>query len=148
MNQTIKCDINIYIDNEGILERLKDQLTYTHDYPFNTLEPDWDVVAQIAETLKQYNDLITITHVKSHQDDNMPFDELTMPARLNIAADSLATNYSIQHSTQQCVEVPRMEINYVQLCTTNGLITSHSSKKIRDIVTTKDLCKHIKEKRG
>eukprot|EP00957_Ditylum_brightwellii_P039045 2950927-Ditylum_brightwellii.AAC.1 len=70
-----------------------------------------------------------------------------MSARLNVAADNLATTYSIQHSTQ-CVEVPRMEINFLQLCTTNGVITSHYSKKIRDIVATKDLHNHIKEKRG
>eukprot|EP00957_Ditylum_brightwellii_P074996 5699633-Ditylum_brightwellii.AAC.1 len=70
-----------------------------------------------------------------------------MPARLNVAGDSLATNYSIQHGTP-CVEVPRMEINCVQLCTTKGVITSHYSKKIRDIVTTKVLFDHIKEKRG
>eukprot|EP00957_Ditylum_brightwellii_P002169 166654-Ditylum_brightwellii.AAC.1 len=70
-----------------------------------------------------------------------------MPARLNVAADSLATYYSIQHGTQ-CVEVPRMEINCVQLCTMNRVITSHYSKKVRDIVATKDLCNHIKEKRG
>eukprot|EP00957_Ditylum_brightwellii_P064886 4922437-Ditylum_brightwellii.AAC.1 len=41
-----------------------------------------------------------------------------------------------------------MEINCVQLCTTTGVIPSHYSKKIRDIVTTKDLRDHIKEKRG
>eukprot|EP00957_Ditylum_brightwellii_P084443 6421450-Ditylum_brightwellii.AAC.1 len=52
MNQTIKCDINIHIDNEGIVKRLKDQLKYTHDYPLNTLEPDWGVIAQVANTLK------------------------------------------------------------------------------------------------
>eukprot|EP00957_Ditylum_brightwellii_P188821 14372923-Ditylum_brightwellii.AAC.1 len=46
MNQIIKCDIDIYIDNEGIVKRLKDQLAYTHNYPFNTLEPGWDAVAQ------------------------------------------------------------------------------------------------------
>eukprot|EP00957_Ditylum_brightwellii_P061791 4689151-Ditylum_brightwellii.AAC.1 len=45
-NQTIKCGIDIYIDTEGIIKRLKDQLTYSHDYLFNTLELDWDVVAQ------------------------------------------------------------------------------------------------------
>eukprot|EP00957_Ditylum_brightwellii_P181965 13863225-Ditylum_brightwellii.AAC.1 len=70
-----------------------------------------------------------------------------MPARLNVAADSLATNYIIQHGTPR-VEVPRMEINCAQLCTMTGVITSHYSKKIRDIVTAKDLCDHIKEKRG
>eukprot|EP00957_Ditylum_brightwellii_P065333 4955442-Ditylum_brightwellii.AAC.1 len=131
-NQTIKCDMNIYIDDEGIVKRLKDQLAYTHDYLFNTLEPVWDVVAQVADTLKQYNSLITITHVKSHQDDNTLFDKLTMPARLNIAADNLATNYIIQHGTP-CMKVPRMKIKCVQLCTMTGAITSHYSKKIRDI---------------
>eukprot|EP00957_Ditylum_brightwellii_P143085 10902225-Ditylum_brightwellii.AAC.1 len=70
-----------------------------------------------------------------------------MPVRLNIAADSLATNYSIQHGTL-CVEVPKMEINCAQLCTTKGVITSHYSKKIRNAVSTKDLCGHVKEKRG
>eukprot|EP00957_Ditylum_brightwellii_P003047 232873-Ditylum_brightwellii.AAC.1 len=70
-----------------------------------------------------------------------------MPARLNVAADCLATNYSIQHSIP-CGEVPRMKINCAQLCTNNGVISSHYSKKIRDIVTRKDLQDHIKEKRG
>eukprot|EP00957_Ditylum_brightwellii_P087809 6687096-Ditylum_brightwellii.AAC.2 len=70
-----------------------------------------------------------------------------MPARLNVAADPLATNYSIQHGIP-CKEVPRMDINCAQLCTKNGVISSHYSKKIRDIVTTKDLRDHIKEKRG
>eukprot|EP00957_Ditylum_brightwellii_P048802 3702442-Ditylum_brightwellii.AAC.1 len=70
-----------------------------------------------------------------------------MPARLNVAADSLATNYSRQHGTL-CVEVPRMEINCVQLYTTKGDITSHYSKKIRGIVTEKDLHDQIKEKMG
>eukprot|EP00957_Ditylum_brightwellii_P176900 13474943-Ditylum_brightwellii.AAC.1 len=85
---------------------------------YGILESDWGIVAQVADTLKEYNYLITIKHVKSHHNDNTLFDKLTMPARLNVAANSLATNYSIQHCTQ-CVEVPRMEINYVQLCTTN-----------------------------
>eukprot|EP00957_Ditylum_brightwellii_P211763 15366575-Ditylum_brightwellii.AAC.1 len=100
--------------NKGIVKRISNQLTYTHNYPFNTLEPDWDAVAQVADTLKQYNNLITITHVKGHQDDNKPLEELTMPARFNVTTDFLATNYSIQHSIQ-CVEVPRMEINCAQL---------------------------------
>eukprot|EP00957_Ditylum_brightwellii_P203919 15336766-Ditylum_brightwellii.AAC.1 len=70
-----------------------------------------------------------------------------MPARLNVAVDCLATNYSIQHGIPY-VEVQRMEINCVQLCTANGVISSRYSKKIRNIVTTKDLQNHIKEKRG
>eukprot|EP00957_Ditylum_brightwellii_P127354 9710683-Ditylum_brightwellii.AAC.1 len=70
-----------------------------------------------------------------------------MPARLNVTVDSLATNYSIQRSTL-CMDVPRIEIDCAKLHTMTGVITSHYSKKIGDIATTKDLCDHIKEKRG
>eukprot|EP00957_Ditylum_brightwellii_P073615 5593921-Ditylum_brightwellii.AAC.1 len=90
-------------DNEGIVKRINKQLTYTYDYPFNTLKPDWDMVAQAAHTLKPYVDTLTITHIKSHQDDNTPLEEMSLPARLNIAADCLATSYSIQHSVS-CLE--------------------------------------------
>eukprot|EP00957_Ditylum_brightwellii_P163150 12422800-Ditylum_brightwellii.AAC.1 len=134
----------MYIDNEGIV---KHQLTYTHDYPFNSLEPDWDMVAQFPNTLKQYADILVITHVKSHHDDNKPLKELSLPAILNEAADHLASNYSIQHGVP-CLEVPRMAINCTQLCTKNGVISSHYYKKIRDLATTQDLRDHIKEKQG
>ena len=66
------------------------------------------------------------------------FDKLAFPARLNAAVDCLATNYSIQHGIP-CIEVPRMEINCAQLCPKDVVIFSHYSKKVRDIITTKDL---------
>eukprot|EP00957_Ditylum_brightwellii_P075421 5731807-Ditylum_brightwellii.AAC.1 len=104
------CNINMYIENEWIVKRINNQLTYTHNYPFNTLEPDWDMVAQIADTLKQYKDLITITHVESHQDKTTPLEELTLLARLNVVVDGLIPNYSIQYGNP-CLEVPRLAIN-------------------------------------
>eukprot|EP00957_Ditylum_brightwellii_P153488 11681292-Ditylum_brightwellii.AAC.1 len=70
-----------------------------------------------------------------------------MPARLNVTADCFATNYSIQHVIP-CLEVPRMAINCVQLCTKNGVISSYYYKKIRCIATTKDLRDQIKAKWG
>ena len=47
----IQCYIEIYIYNKGIVKQMKDQISYSHDYPFNTLEPDWDIIAQAAVTL-------------------------------------------------------------------------------------------------
>eukprot|EP00957_Ditylum_brightwellii_P209570 15362295-Ditylum_brightwellii.AAC.1 len=124
----------MHIDNKGIVKKINNQLTYTHDYPFNTLEPDWDMVVQVADTLKQYIDRPTITHVKSHQDDNTPLKELSLLARLNVVADYLALTYSIQHGVS-CLEVPRMAINCAQPCTKNGVISGHYYEKIRDIAT-------------
>eukprot|EP00957_Ditylum_brightwellii_P212257 15367141-Ditylum_brightwellii.AAC.1 len=146
-NQAIWYDINMYIVNKEIVKRINDQLTYTYDYPFNTLKPDWDVVAQVPDTLTQYIGILTITHVKSHQDDNTPLKELSLPARLDVTDDHLASSYSIQHGIS-CLEVPRMTIKCAQLCTKNGVISSHYHKKIRDLATTQDLSDYIKEKRG
>eukprot|EP00957_Ditylum_brightwellii_P043750 3317437-Ditylum_brightwellii.AAC.1 len=75
-NQEVCCDVNMYIDNEDIVKKINDQLIYTYDYPSNTLKPDWDIVAQAAHTLKPYANTLTITHVKSHQDDNSLLEEL------------------------------------------------------------------------
>eukprot|EP00957_Ditylum_brightwellii_P122685 9356467-Ditylum_brightwellii.AAC.1 len=130
------CNINIHIDNKGIVKRINDQLTYTHNYPFKTLELDRGVVAQVADTLKQYKDLIIITHVKCHQDDTTLLEELTLPARLNAATDFLATNYSLQHGIS-CLEVPRLAITCVQLCTKNGVISSHYYNKVSWILQQK-----------
>ena len=41
----------MYIDIKDIVKRINDQLTHTNNYPFNTLEPDWDIVAQAAHTI-------------------------------------------------------------------------------------------------
>ena len=68
-NTDIRCNINIRIDNIGIVKRTNDQLSYPHDYSYNTLEPDWDLIAQSAATLKTYSETLTINHVKGHQDD-------------------------------------------------------------------------------
>eukprot|EP00957_Ditylum_brightwellii_P136998 10446429-Ditylum_brightwellii.AAC.1 len=84
----------------GIVKRINNQLTYTHDYPFNTLKPDWDIVTQSAHILKTYGSNLTITHAKSHQDDKTLLDKLNLLARLNVDAGHLATCYSLQHGVR------------------------------------------------
>eukprot|EP00957_Ditylum_brightwellii_P208255 15356499-Ditylum_brightwellii.AAC.1 len=146
-NQAVCCDINMYINNEGIVKKINDQLTYTYDYPFNKLEPDWGVVAQAAHTLTLYVETLAITYIKSHQDGNTSLKELSSPARLNVAADCLATSYSIQHGVP-CLEAPRIYINCTQLYTKSCVISSHYCKKIRDLATIQDLQDYIIAKYG
>eukprot|EP00957_Ditylum_brightwellii_P048757 3699212-Ditylum_brightwellii.AAC.1 len=124
---TICCNINIYIDNKGIVDRMTDQILYSYDYPVNTLEMDWDIIAQAAVTLCTYGSRLTIHQVKIHQDDNTLDDDLEFPAKLNVAADCFATQYCLQHG-QVSPSVPRVEINSAQLLTTDGMISSHYTK--------------------
>eukprot|EP00957_Ditylum_brightwellii_P112063 8545081-Ditylum_brightwellii.AAC.1 len=76
---------------------MKDQSAYSQYYPFNTLEPDWDIIAQAAMTLGSYGSRLTIYHVKSHQDHDKDQEDLDLPVCLNVDVDNLATIYRIQY---------------------------------------------------
>eukprot|EP00957_Ditylum_brightwellii_P087702 6678561-Ditylum_brightwellii.AAC.1 len=86
-NQGVRCEISTNIDNKDIVKKINNQLKYTHDYLFSTLELDWVIVVQSAHTLKSYGTNLTIAHIKSHQDNKVLLDGLDLPARLNVVAD-------------------------------------------------------------
>eukprot|EP00957_Ditylum_brightwellii_P040471 3063038-Ditylum_brightwellii.AAC.1 len=87
------CNIRIYIDNKGVVTWVDNQIGYTFNYPYNTLESDWAAIAQSAEYLQSLGLKLTIEHIKTHQNDKCDFKELDLPAQLNIRADNLATSY-------------------------------------------------------
>eukprot|EP00957_Ditylum_brightwellii_P194761 14835499-Ditylum_brightwellii.AAC.1 len=70
----------MYIDNEGIVGHITDQLRYTYDYPYNMLGPVWDDIAQSAVVLRAYGSNLQVYHVKGHQDNNTPHDNLDLSA--------------------------------------------------------------------
>eukprot|EP00957_Ditylum_brightwellii_P161558 12300692-Ditylum_brightwellii.AAC.1 len=77
----------MHIDNKGIITHINNEIFYTHDYSYNTLGPEWDLIAQATIMLHQYGKRLSTNHIKSHQDNNTPEEKLDLPARLNIAAD-------------------------------------------------------------
>eukprot|EP00957_Ditylum_brightwellii_P112310 8563466-Ditylum_brightwellii.AAC.1 len=118
-----------------------------HDYSYNTLEPDWDLIAQLAITLCTYGKNLSISRVKGHQDNDTPEEDLDLLAQLNISADRLTTQYRIQHR-QTCLQVPCVAVNTVQVLTPCGVVTSHYMKHLRDIATTPALHSYLQEKHG
>eukprot|EP00957_Ditylum_brightwellii_P111620 8513934-Ditylum_brightwellii.AAC.1 len=71
------------------------------DYPYNTLKPDWEVIAQSAEYLQGLGMKLTIEHAKSHQDNKHNFKQLDLPAQLNVSANKLVTGYRENSSETQ-----------------------------------------------
>eukprot|EP00957_Ditylum_brightwellii_P025733 1947223-Ditylum_brightwellii.AAC.1 len=84
---------NVYLDNEGVIERIKKQQTYPLDYSFHMIDPDCNIIAQICNILGLMNIKAEFKHVKGHQDDVKYYEELDLPAQLNIDVDFLAVNY-------------------------------------------------------
>eukprot|EP00957_Ditylum_brightwellii_P036759 2783940-Ditylum_brightwellii.AAC.1 len=83
----------MYLDNKGVITRIKNQQTYSNDYSFNTLTPDWNVISQISNILDTGNFLRIIQHIKGHQDKHKKYDDLSLPAKFNVDADLLADEY-------------------------------------------------------
>eukprot|EP00957_Ditylum_brightwellii_P064411 4888660-Ditylum_brightwellii.AAC.1 len=138
----ICCYVMIHTDNKGVVMRINNQLSYTHNYLYNTLKPDWDLIVQLAITLCTYVKNLSISHIKGHQDDDTPEEDLDLPAWLNISANRLVTQYRTQHR-QTCLQVPRVAVNKVQVMTPCGVVTSHYMKQLQDITTTPALCSYL-----
>eukprot|EP00957_Ditylum_brightwellii_P117641 8973346-Ditylum_brightwellii.AAC.1 len=132
---------HLYIDNKGIVIWVGKQIKYTYGYPYNTLEPDWDVIAQSAEHLHMFGSKLTIEHVKFHQENNYEYEHLDAPAQLNVSTKKLGTTYR-EDKDETLLDIPRLPINNAQLIHDSGIVTGHYFEKKRDIATEKDLAKH------
>eukprot|EP00957_Ditylum_brightwellii_P040448 3061505-Ditylum_brightwellii.AAC.2 len=75
------------------MERIAKQQPYLFDYSFCTINPDWDIIAQVYKMLELMNINAEFQHVKGYQDNVKHYKELKLLAQLNIDVDFLAVNY-------------------------------------------------------
>eukprot|EP00957_Ditylum_brightwellii_P011045 837447-Ditylum_brightwellii.AAC.1 len=141
------CYVVMHIDNKGVVMLIINQLSYMHNYLYNTFKPDWDLIVQSAITLCTYGKNLSFSHIKGHQDDDTPEEDLDLPAWLNISADRLVTQYRIQHR-QTCLQVPCVAVNTVQVLTPSGVVTNHYMKQLWDITDTPTLRSYPQQKHG
>ena len=104
----IKCKIKNFCDNISVVRQMAAMREKTAR---DARQPDFDVIWQILETqdqLKQQaKQLCLMEHVRGHQDRNIPFEKLSQPAQLNVAADALATK-ALRRQPQDSSEPPKM----------------------------------------
>jgi hypothetical protein len=132
-------------NNLGLLTRLVKFLPYTEPYPNTTLQPDWDVTNVIIATLKDMKITPVFEHVKGHQDDHTPYDDLPLDAQLNVDADQEAGNYQQQFPAIR-PQIPRLPHNRVQLHIHNKVISSKIKQSIRDAFTVPPYMEYLKRR--
>jgi hypothetical protein len=76
----------IPIDNESVLKDIN-RLTNDQTPTFQYISPDYDIIQAIQTLIKAMPIAVDIFHVKSHQDRQKPYEELTPYAQINIHAD-------------------------------------------------------------
>jgi hypothetical protein len=88
------------------------------------------VLATIHELIGDLSVTPVIDHVKGHQDDKLSYDELSLPAQLNVDADALATDELLNYPTP-CEHVPLLPAAHVQLNIAGRTITRKLGPAIR-----------------
>eukprot|EP00957_Ditylum_brightwellii_P015152 1142044-Ditylum_brightwellii.AAC.1 len=90
---SLPSNVEIYLDNEGVINRVEVQLKYPFDYSFSILDLDWDVIAQFSEPIHLLNDMVKSNHVNGRQNKNLPYEELDLNSQTNVNVDDIVGLY-------------------------------------------------------
>ena len=122
-------------------------LAYPFYFPNLTMSSDWDVLQAIIATMRSFNNKPTLSHVTGHQDRTIAFDNLSLPAQLNVEADDLAGCYVYDPNTDPS-RVPRISGNTVQVHIPKGTITSRLKSVIRRHASEPAMRDHLCNRNG
>eukprot|EP00957_Ditylum_brightwellii_P056356 4272162-Ditylum_brightwellii.AAC.1 len=106
---------------------IKKQLEYPFDYSFHTINPDWGIIVQVCDILKDKKIKTNLEHIKGHQDDDMSYEKLDLPAGLNTDVDFMAVDYRTTQGNlrEKAIQLPS---HRVQLHVSGCTITSQYYK--------------------
>ena len=122
----------IYTDSESLLKTISKRLEWTLDFPYSTMHPDWDLQQSITSSLRQFTTMPAAVHVKGHQDRYAPFDTLSLPAQLNVEADTLAAEYVYSDEVSH-THAPLITGSTATLRTPKGTIHSNYRSVLRHL---------------
>ena len=124
-------EMTIWCDNLALVNNIaKIQRSRRPTFPNETLRPSWDILQSICQHIT-INPTLQLQHVKGHQDATTEFDDLPLPAKLNVEADKLAKSFH-QVSSHVAVNGPLIPGTGCHLLIENKHITSHQRRKIRE----------------
>ena len=141
--------IRLYCDNKSAVDIVHEiqtasRATFTRGGVLNALMAEYDVIQRLATVLDDAPSHLQVIHIKAHQDDDKPVESLSVPARLNVMADKLATKAVQEGSSRTRVSmIPGTE---VLVHTTTGTITRRMAQTARYDKGSGEIRKHIQQK--
>ena len=138
----------VYCDNRSMIRRVRSPPKHLDRiYPNETLASEWDVLMEIWTTIQALDceTRPTFHHVKGHQDDHVPYDQLSLQAQLNVDADRLAESYIINHPHQDCSRAQLLPTAKLQLNLPAGTVTYNMKRTIRLARTEPPLAAKLKK---
>jgi len=133
-------------DNQGLMTSLTNRAAYSTPYPNATLQPDWDLIEEIYATYQDLNiDQVKYRWIKGHQDTDTPYDELSIPAQLNVDADRLADEFLETHSSPR-PKSPLVPKARCLLQVRDKTVHGHYTETIREAASLHDLFGYLRHK--
>lgn len=116
--------IKYYGDNQSLIDCINDLLGKKHFTSGYSITSEWDFIHPITMTLKSLSSQFSVAHVKGHQDNDKPSEQLSLQAQLNVRADTLAEEYMSSTTTMMDSGI-LIPMSQVQLCLSEVEITHH-----------------------
>ena len=113
----------IYTYSQSLIATISKLSKWTLHFPSTTLQPEWDTLQAITTTLQKLHMRPTLTHVKSHKDNQQDYATLPLHVKLNVNADKLAGDYHA-HTPYNTTTAPLIQGTTAQLTSPLGTITT------------------------
>jgi len=121
-------------DNQSMGEVVTKYIKYPKFSPNTTQSSDWDVIAEIVESLKQLEDSSRpeVAHIKGHQDKHTAYEDLHLRAQLNVQADELAELHLQNHPDIDHTKVPVLPTSGCQIELPKGTLTHNCKLELKN----------------
>ena len=144
-HQPLPGDLHFYTDSLSMIETVRQRLEWQVEYPYSTMDPDWDLHQSIIYTLRQFPSIPPLSHVKAHQDRYHPYETLSLEAQLNVQADRLAGDYCYP-STLSSRFCPLITGTVATLHGPSGTITSNYRSTLRRLSSDPVITEYLQTK--
>jgi hypothetical protein len=114
--------IRLAADNLRFITKVNQAIAYETPYPSVTLDPAYDLIEEVVQTVRLASLDATFAHVLGHQDSSTSVANLDLPSQLNVEADHLAGVFRQANPTPR-THVPRLSSNRAQLHLSGHTIT-------------------------
>lgn len=136
-------------DCKSLIQRIASAYKHEDYYANATLAAEWDIVNEIVVNLRLLEHPPEIRHIKGHQDQHKPYDQLPLHAQLNCDADTLANeSLRLRDPRLDCSRVPLLPHAGAQLHLPQGTITGKIKKPIIKASRGPALLEHIRTTNG
>ena len=127
-----------YTDSQSLIKTVEKRLEWTYDFPYSTMEADWDIQQSITTSLQQFPEIPQFLHVRGHQDRFHAYSTLPLTAQLNVDADRLANLYDYPPDISP-LRVPLITGCCALLHTPQGTVNSNYRTTLRYLATWQPL---------